>query len=250
MTIMIKRLLLGLYTVYMWFLFGLAFLSHFLVGPFYTVFSVDKARSNFVLAQFFLRTVFFLSGIHIQRLRLSALQQEHHQVILASNHQSHVDIAILMAAMDGPFFFFAKDELLRIPILASAIRQQRHIVVNRSKPREAIKQLEHVKRSIEDGRSMLIFPEGTRSVDGQIQPLKRGAFVVAVQTGAPIIPVYIEGANQLIKKGCLTFCPASITVKMGDPIMVSKTTKPVQIKFMSEELKDKVYHQLVELKKV
>ena len=146
MTIMIKRLFLGLYTVYMWVLFGLAFLSHFLVGPFYTFFFKDKAKSNFVLAQFCLRTVFLLSGIRIQRLTLSLFQQEHLQVILASNHQSHVDIAILMAAMDGPFFFFAKDDLLRIPILASAIRRQRHVVVNRSKPREALKQLEQVKK--------------------------------------------------------------------------------------------------------
>jgi len=138
--------------------------------------------------------------------------------VFAGNHSSQLDIYSFQAYCPHDFRWITKKELFRIPIFGQAMRKVGFISIDRSRGREALKSLSLAAQRIADGSSVLVFPEGTRSRDGRLQPFKGGAFLLAIKAGVPLVPVGINNASTLLPKGSLLPRSGEITIRIGQPI--------------------------------
>ena len=145
--------------------------------------------------------------------------------IYMCNHQSFFDIWTLLAFLPVDFKFILKQELMNIPLLGSAMTQAGYIGVERKDPRKAVKSIALAAKRIRDGASVLIFPEGTRSMDGRLQSFKRGGFNLAFKSGCDIVPVAINGSNRIAAKGSLRINKGAYSLHIGEPISLSNYGK-------------------------
>jgi 1-acyl-sn-glycerol-3-phosphate acyltransferase len=144
--------------------------------------------------------------------------------IFMANHQSDFDILIVLAHIPGQFRWIAKKELFKIPIFGQAMRRAGYIEIDRQNHAKALESLEEAARKIRDGKSVVTFPEGTRSKDGTVQPFKQGMFHLAIRSGVPIVPISIIGAHRIMPKRTLRVKPGRITMVIGRPIEVGGYT--------------------------
>lgn len=121
--------------------------------------------------------------------------------IFVSNHQSNFDIPILYAGLPLQFRWMAKQELFRVPLFGLAMKRSGYIPIDRSDRRKAMHSLNLAARKIKAGTSVVIFPEGTRSPDGNVQPFKKGALVIAAKAHVPIVPLAVRGSYAVQPKG-------------------------------------------------
>jgi 1-acyl-sn-glycerol-3-phosphate acyltransferase len=142
--------------------------------------------------------------------------------ILVANHVSWFDVLALAAALPGRYLFVAKRELEKIPLFAHAARSCGHIFIDRRDRNRAVESLETARERLdEESPTIIMFPEGTRSPTGALQPFKKGAFVLAIQTGVDIVPAAISGSREVMRKHSLLIRPGTIRVRFGDPIHVA-----------------------------
>lgn len=137
---------------------------------------------------------------------------------VVANHQSWVDIPILFAALPFPLLFIAKRELARIPFLRQYIDAMGMIFVDRRDRRESARTVENAADRLRQGWSILSFPEGTRSRDGRVQRFRAATFAAAVDAGAPILPVALEGPARVVARDRLRFRPGTVRIAIGAPI--------------------------------
>jgi len=142
-------------------------------------------------------------------------------LVVVANHQSWFDVFVLAGFLPGRARFVAKEELRRIPIFGAAWETCGHVRVNRGDRAEAVRSLNEAGARIRNERlNVILFPEGTRSADGHLLPFKKGAFVLALQTQVPILPVGISGSRAIMGKDSFRIRPGVITVRLGEPISV------------------------------
>ncbi len=139
-------------------------------------------------------------------------------VVFMANHESWLDIPALLAAIPVQVRFLAKKSLFKWPFFGWAISSMGFIPVDRKNRREAVRSFEDAAARIRAGRSVLIFPEETRSTDGNLLPFQRGGFLIALKAGIPIVPVGLEGPARCLPKHNYLIRPGTITVRFGDPI--------------------------------
>ncbi|MDI6726188.1 MAG: lysophospholipid acyltransferase family protein [Smithellaceae bacterium] len=144
--------------------------------------------------------------------------------VFMCNHQSDFDILVAMAHIPGQFRWLAKKELFRIPIFGPAMRGVGYIEIDRQDHQKAMKSLDEAAEKIRDGKSVMTFPEGTRSRDGQVKPFKPGTFYLAIKSGAPIVPVTIVGTAEIMPRRSLKVRPGRVTLIIDPPIDVSEYT--------------------------
>jgi 1-acyl-sn-glycerol-3-phosphate acyltransferase len=144
--------------------------------------------------------------------------------IVTPNHQGHTDILALLNTLPVRFRWVVKKELLKIPIFGWALARTGAIALDRSKGREAMDKLRQQKDKLQNGWGVLVYPEGTRTSDGQLQSFKRGAFVMAVHLNVPILPVTTNGAFKVLPRDTIEFRPGHVSVTIGDPIDVQGLT--------------------------
>lgn len=146
-----------------------------------------------------------------------------HAHVYMSNHQSHLDIPMLYAALPpATIRMLAKTELFRIPVWGRGLRAAEFIEVDRSDKQRARASIEEAERLLRDGVSIYLAPEGTRSRDGRIGPLKKGGFHLALDTGAPIVPIAIRGTLAILPRGGKSMRRGMpVEVEIGAPIQVA-----------------------------
>jgi 1-acyl-sn-glycerol-3-phosphate acyltransferase len=136
--------------------------------------------------------------------------------VLASNHQSIYDIPIVFACLPLQLRIIAKDSLGKFPFLGWHLQRTGHLLVDRTHPGAGI--LKKMARLVSGARSLIVFPEGTRSVDGTVGRFKGGMFLLAINSGLPVVPVSISGSRHVMLKGRLMTCPGHVTLTIHDPI--------------------------------
>ncbi len=142
-------------------------------------------------------------GLQLAGVRLTVEGQEHlpqGAAVYMPNHQSNFDILALFAGLPVQFRWLAKEELFRIPLFGFAMRRTGYIAVDRSDRKKAIQSMAMAARRISEGTSVIVFPEGTRSPDGNLLPFKKGGFLLAIDAAAPIVPVAIRGSHAVMPK--------------------------------------------------
>jgi 1-acyl-sn-glycerol-3-phosphate acyltransferase len=135
--------------------------------------------------------------------------------VLMANHQGAFDIFALLAYLPVNFKWVAREEIFRIPILGWAMAAAGYISIDRKGRKKAMESVERAVAKIRDGASVLVFPEGTRSPDGEIHPFKRGGFTLAVKAGVPIIPISIRGSRNVLPRSSLRVRPGRIEIIVG-----------------------------------
>jgi 1-acyl-sn-glycerol-3-phosphate acyltransferase len=138
-------------------------------------------------------------------------------VVYMPNHQSNADPPAVFVLLP-PVLVLAKKEFFRIPILGRAMKLRGFIPVDRSKRERAIEAVEQAANSLRAGNSFLVFPEGTRSPDGRLQLFKKGVFVMAIEAGAPIVPVSVSGSSKIMRKGEFAIHPGAMRITFHDPV--------------------------------
>jgi 1-acyl-sn-glycerol-3-phosphate acyltransferase len=140
-----------------------------------------------------------------------------------SNHRSQADIPAVIAALDEfQLRWVAKKELTRIPIFGWALQRAGHIIVDRSDHRQAVESLRAAREKMQTGISVVIFPEGTRSLPGQrLLPFKKGGFMLAHETGIPIVPVVVLGSGDVLPPHSWHPRGGDVEVIVGPPIPVA-----------------------------
>lgn len=146
--------------------------------------------------------------------------------LLVANHVSWFDVLALAACVPGPSRFIAKKELEKIPLFGPAWQAAGHISIDRGDRASALESLERARRTLERDRpTVIFFPEGTRSPTGELRAFKKGAFVLAIQTGVEVVPAAILGSREVMAKGSLRIhMGRTIRVHLGAPIPVSEFT--------------------------
>jgi 1-acyl-sn-glycerol-3-phosphate acyltransferase len=143
-------------------------------------------------------------------------------VVFMANHESWLDIPALLASVPIQVRFLAKKSLFSIPFFGWAIASMGFIPVDRKNRRTAVRSFEEAAERIRRGRSVLLFPEETRSRDENLLPFQRGGFLIALKAGIPIVPVGIEGARRCLPKYSYLLRPGTITVRYGAPIPTTR----------------------------
>ena len=153
--------------------------------------------------------------------------------IVMCNHQSALDIFSLIVALPLQFKWIAKRELFFIPFLGWAMKRAGYISLDRKHPREGLKAMDDAAKKIRGGMNIIIFPEGTRSQDGNLLPFKKGGFSLALRAKVPIMPVGISGSSRLQPKG--SFIPNQkgvIYIRVGKPIETAQGSRSAKTEIM------------------
>jgi len=138
--------------------------------------------------------------------------------ILVSNHQSNFDIFALLGYLPIQFRWTAKAELFRIPFLGWAMSRIGYIPIERDSPKKAYRSMLQAAEKVQKGLSVMIFPEGTRSPDGNLQRFKKGVFLIALKSQAPILPIAIRGTGKIMQKGDWRTHPGKVQIIIDPPI--------------------------------
>lgn len=170
------------------------------------------------------RALLWVAGakVHIEGAEGGKLDQP---LVVVANHQSWFDVFALAGTLPARTRFVAKEELRRVPLFGAAWEMCGHIRVNRGDRAEAVRSLDEAGHRIRDERlNVIVFAEGTRSRDGRLMPFKKGAFMLALQTGVPILPIGISGSRGVMAKGSFRIRPGEIRIRLGEPISVEGLT--------------------------
>jgi 1-acyl-sn-glycerol-3-phosphate acyltransferase len=138
--------------------------------------------------------------------------------VFLSTHQSYMDIPVMLGYLPAQLRIAAKREVFMIPFLGWHMQRAGHISINRAATAEAVATLQRAAREVREGVSVFLYPEGTRSREGELQPFKKGGFKFAVQTGLPVVPVTIKGSRQVLPRDSFIFRPGNVEMYVDAPI--------------------------------
>lgn len=141
-------------------------------------------------------------------------------VLFVSNHQSNLDIPILLGFIDKPKAFISKVEMSKMPLLSDWMKYINCVFIDRGNTRESLKAIKEGIRLLKEGYSFVVFPEGTRSKDGTLGEFKPGSLKLATKSRAPIVPVTIKGAIDIMQKDKLVIRPADVELVISKPIFI------------------------------
>lgn len=163
------------------------------------------------------RVLFWLVGIKLEFAGQTALPQSG-RVVYMANHQSFLDPPALLLALPGPISFLAKQELFHVPLLGWVMRRGDFIPVNRTEREQARQSVQRSAVQVRQGRPLLVFPEGTRSADGELLPFRMGVFQIAAQAEALIVPVTIQGTRECLARKSWRLFPGRVRITIHSPI--------------------------------
>ena len=169
-------------------------------------------------------TMFFVRAVGVRVNVKGAERIPPGTCLFVANHTSSADAPAVVNAIPRRIAILLKKSLFKYPIVGQAFTLAHFIPVERSKHESAIASLEKAIEAMREGQSFLIYPEGTRSPDGRLQPFKKGAVVMAIKAGVPIVPVACSGAHRIMEKRSLVIHPGEILVEFLEPIDASQYT--------------------------
>lgn len=177
----------------------------------------SKGRWVFLMARLWSRGLLASSGLRLEVSQDGSFD-EARSYLFMSNHQSLYDIPALLASLPLPAFFLAKKSLFRIPIFGWALAAGGFISIDRHDRSNAKEAFARAVKNLQQGQSTVIFPEGTRSLDGRLLPFERGGFLMALKSDAAIAPVGIRGTLEVRRRDSWKVTPGTIRIHYGPPV--------------------------------
>jgi 1-acyl-sn-glycerol-3-phosphate acyltransferase len=177
----------------------------------------DNGRASHFIARLWSRINLKLAGTEVEVEGLENVDPNQYYIVM-SNHQSHFDVCALVASLPLQLRWVMKKELRKIPIFGFAAGKIGHIYIDRSSLKLAMKSLDESVERLKQGISVVFFPEGTRSPDGNLLPFKKGGFMMGVRTKTPILPISISGTRRALPKGSLRLHKAKARLVIHPPV--------------------------------
>jgi 1-acyl-sn-glycerol-3-phosphate acyltransferase len=191
-----------------------------IVGPPLLAYTLIRGNADALFAAGIGGVMFFVRAAGVRLCVVGTERIPKAACLFVANHTSSLDAPAVVGAIPRRIAILLKESLFRFPVVGTAFRLAGFIPVKRGHD-SAVKSLEKATESLRAGRSFLIYPEGTRSPDGRLQKFKKGAVVMAIKAGAPIVPVACSGAHLLMAKRSLKLRPGEVSVEFLDPIDAS-----------------------------
>jgi 1-acyl-sn-glycerol-3-phosphate acyltransferase len=206
----------------------------------------------FRLAQIFCKIYFLLyHRVKVKGLRdlkIFLRERGYKPVILAANHESYLDPPLIGMLFPRAIRFIAWDGLFKIPIFAALLRALGSVPVNQQNKNSGASLLRDVMEFIKSGYRVLIFPEGERSPDGNLLPFEGGVALISLKTGAPIVPVWIDGTFEAYPISQKIPRPRRVSLKFGAPIFPGALPKETPEKERRQHLLGMVESALVRMR--
>jgi 1-acyl-sn-glycerol-3-phosphate acyltransferase len=201
-------------------------LSTIVLGVIAIIISFFTRTGNLVhiIARIWGKGILFVSGINVTVYGLDNIDPSRSYIYM-SNHQSNFDIPVLLACLPVQFRWLAKAELFKIPLFGRSMRAAGYVKIDRFNRESAFESINEAAAKMQNGVSVMIFPEGTRSRDGKIRAFKKGGFVMAVDSGAPIVPVILQGTWPIMDKSSLRINAGNVALHIEKPIDTSGYTR-------------------------
>jgi 1-acyl-sn-glycerol-3-phosphate acyltransferase len=168
------------------------------------------------------RFALWLGGVKVEAHGTEKIPRQT-AVIFMPNHQSNCDPPAIITLVP-PVIVIAKQEFFKVPILGQGMKLRGFVPVDRTNRERAIAAVREATAKLKAGYSFLAYPEGTRSPDGRLQPFKKGVFMMAIESGAPIVPISVSGGAQIMHKGDIRLHPGRLRVTFHDPIPTDHLT--------------------------
>lgn len=163
--------------------------------------------------------------------------------VFVSNHQGNFDIPVLLTSLDKPNGIVAKKEIEKLPFVKGWMYLLDCVFIDRENPRKAMSTINEAISLVKSGRSMVIFPEGTRSKGGPVAPFKGGAFRICEKSGAPVVPVCINGTYKVMEANNNWLKPADVKIKIL-PAIETKDMERAQLKELSDIVREEIVRNL------
>jgi len=178
------------------------------------------------------RVILFGAGVSVRR---RGPKPPPGAYVIVPNHTSMLDIPIVAAFVPLDLRFVSRPLFFKLPLLGWTMYIARHVALDPKKPKQAARVLRELGPMFQKGRSLVLFPEGTRTPDGAIQPYRRGPILAAIENQVPILPVRIEGLHESLPRGTLVPKPSRATLTLGQAIE-TKGLKPPDAKRLAKEI--------------
>ena len=198
--------------------------------------SIFEWRGRFFgwIGQKWAKTLLSIGAINYSVHGLENLNKDSNYVF-ASNHESALDILLVFAGLPYHIVFISKIELKKIPLFGLAMVAGGHFFVDRSNHKKSMESLDKAKDSMKKTpRSIILYPEGTRSIDGSIQSFKKGGLVMAMNMGVPVVPIAMCGTKEAMQKKGLKLSNYPLELRIGKPIETSGINYEQRNEFVDE----------------
>ena len=195
----------------------------------FTILFVPFRNAEFVHKeqQFWSRACYWLMFIPVSVDGIEHIKPNQSYVFV-SNHQSMYDVWLIYGWLPVIFKWLMKAEIRRIPFVGTACKAAGHIFVERRKAKASIDSLREIEKQLKDGVCTVIFPEGTRTENGEVGRFKRGAFQIALDLGLPVIPLSVSGCYEVMPKGQCYVNRHPVHMHIGEPIDLKQYDDPDQ----------------------
>ena len=188
-----------------------------------------------------------LRVIYKNRKNINALEREK-GIIFLCNHQSNLDIPVIVSALHIDVGFVAKKEMKSWPFFNIWMKRSKCVFLNRENPREGIKDIKEAVKVVKDGYPIVIFPEGERTLDGEILRFKKGSFKLATETNGIIVPLTLKGTFDIQKRGEWKMKRNQlVTIIVGEPIYVDSLSND-EIKELSTKVREVIEENYKKIK--
>ena len=200
-------------------LLGVWFSAIAIIAPFIVPLGVVTKNENFIYGpvRFFVRLGLKLVSVRITVEGLDQLDPKR-TYVFTPNHQSLIEVPLLVSYLGRNPAFLAKKELFKYPIFGPGIRAIKVVPVDRSDRQSALRSAHMATSNLRTGKSYVVYPEGTRSPDGHLLPFKKGAFMMAIDAGVPVVPITISGSTGVMPKNTIKVFPGTIRIIVHHPI--------------------------------
>jgi len=203
------------------FLMGFWFASIGLMGPLAILLRIITGSESciFVPTRLAVRIGLAFVGVRVRVVGAGLLARRQHYMF-TPNHQSFIEVPLLLSYLRRNLGYLAKKELFRYPVFGWGLRLMGVVPVDRRDSKAAVDSARAATERMRGGKDYVVYPEGTRSPDGRLLPFKKGAFLMALDAGVPLVPVSISGSNRVMPKGEARIYPDEITITIHPPIPI------------------------------
>ena len=201
-----------------------------------------KERFVFPCVMAWAKSLLFFAGVKIEVEGKENIPKEG-ACVFAANHQGYFDIPVVLTSLDKPNGIVAKKEISKLPFIKGWMKLLDCVFIDRENARSAMKTINEAIEIVKSGRSMVIFPEGTRSKGGPVKDFKGGAFRICEKSGAPVVPVCINGTYKAMEANNYWIKPAKVKIKIL-PAIETKDMERARLKALADVVRDEIVRNL------
>ena len=207
-------------------LLGFWFTGIAVIAPIMILLALITKNENCIYrpVRLFVRAGLAFVGVRVRVTGVDRLDPDQ-PYIFTPNHQSMIEVPLFVTYLGRNPAYLAKREVFKYPIFGFGISLMGVVPVDRSNTSSAIESARLATEKLRAGKSYVVYPEGTRSPDGRLLPFKKGAFVMAIDAGVPIVPVTIRGSSAIMPKGEIKLFPSTIHITVHEPVSTEGYSK-------------------------